>query len=75
MHEILPNIIIDPMIKGGKPVIKGTRVPVDLILGKLAGGISYEELMSEYDLKKEEILAALRYAATVLSEEEVRTVP
>ncbi|HSV31930.1 MAG TPA: DUF433 domain-containing protein [Atribacteraceae bacterium] len=75
MHEILPNIVIDPMIKGGKPVIKGTRVPVDLILGKLAGGISYEELMSEYELKKEEILAALRYAANLLSEEEVRTVP
>lgn len=75
MYEILPNIIIDPMIKGGKPVIKGTRVPVDLILSKLAGGISYEELMSEYELKKEEILAALRYAADVLSEEEVRTAP
>ncbi|MEW6663387.1 MAG: DUF433 domain-containing protein [Bacillota bacterium] len=65
MYEILPNIVIDPMIKGGKPVIKGTRVPVDLILGKLASGISYEELMSEYELKKEEILAALHYAASL----------
>ncbi|MCL5982724.1 MAG: DUF433 domain-containing protein [Firmicutes bacterium] len=61
MYEILPDIVIDTMIKGGKPVFKGIRVPVDIILGKLAGGISYEELMSEYELKKEEILAALRY--------------
>ena len=44
------------------PVIKGTRVPVDLILSKLAaGGMAYEEVMSEYDLTKEDILAALDY--------------
>ncbi|MBU4533422.1 MAG: DUF433 domain-containing protein [Firmicutes bacterium] len=38
MKEISPGIVIDPDIKGGKPVIKGTRVPVDLFLGWLAGG-------------------------------------
>ncbi|MDA8336149.1 MAG: DUF433 domain-containing protein [Peptococcaceae bacterium] len=41
MKEIMPGITIDPGIRGGKPVLSGTRVPVDLILGKLAGGASY----------------------------------
>ncbi|MBU4319789.1 MAG: DUF433 domain-containing protein, partial [Nitrospinae bacterium] len=56
------------------PVIKGTRVPVDLIIGKLAGGMTYEEVMSEYDLTKEDILAVLDYAAKHLAEEEVRAI-
>ncbi|WP_422880112.1 DUF433 domain-containing protein [Neomoorella glycerini] len=45
--------------------MKGTRVPVELIVGKIAGGLTYEEIMAEYDLKKEDILAALRYAAII----------
>jgi len=63
MQEVMPGIIVDPLIKGGKPVIKGTRVPVELIEGKIAGGLTYEEIMAEYDLKKEDILAALHYVA------------
>jgi uncharacterized protein (DUF433 family) len=47
---------------------------VDLIIGKLAGGMTYEEVMSEYDLTKEDILAALDYAAKHLSDEEVRAI-
>jgi len=69
MKEIAPRIIIDPEIQGGRPVIQGTRVPVDLILGKIAGGMTIEELMKEYELKKEDILAALQYAAQVIKEE------
>ena len=68
------RITTDPNIVLGKPVIKGTRVPVDLILGKLAGGMTYEEVMAEYELTKEDILAALDYAAKHLSDEEVRAV-
>jgi len=63
MQEIMQGITIDPLVKGGKPVIKGTRVPVELILGKLAAGLSYEEIMTEYELTKEDIFTALRYAA------------
>lgn len=70
--EIAPRIIIDEKVRFGKPVIKGTRVPVELIIGKLAGGMTYEEVMSEYDLTREDILAALDYAAKHLSDEEVR---
>jgi uncharacterized protein (DUF433 family) len=72
--EIANRIVIDQRVRFGKPVIKGTRVPVDLILGKLAGGMTYEEIMSEFDLTKEDILAALDYAAKHLSDEEVRAI-
>lgn len=72
MREISPGIVVDPEIKGGKPVIKGTRVPVDLLLGKLASGAAYEEVMHEFDLTRENIFAALRYAAAILGEEQVK---
>lgn len=72
--EIAPRITVDEKVRFGKPVIKGTRVPVDLILGKLAGGMTYEEVMVEYDLTREDILAALKYAAKSLSEEKIRAI-
>ena len=72
--EIAPRITLDEKVRFGKPVIKGTRVPVDLIIGKLAGGMTYEEVMSEYDLAREDLLAALDYAAKHLSDEEVRAI-
>ncbi|MGD0281463.1 MAG: DUF433 domain-containing protein [Dissulfurispiraceae bacterium] len=72
--EIAHRITADEKVRFGKPVIKGTRVPIDLIIGKLAGGMTYEEVMVEYDLTKEDILAALDYAAKHLSDEEVRAI-
>lgn len=72
--EVAHGITIDEKVRFGKPVIKGTRVPVDLVLGKLAGGMTYEEVMSEYELSKEDILAALDYAAKHISGEEVKAV-
>lgn len=57
--EIFDRISIDENVRFGKPVIKGTRVPVDLVLGKLAGGMSYEEVMSEYEITKEDLLAII----------------
>jgi uncharacterized protein (DUF433 family) len=72
--DIAYRITVDEKVRFGKPVIKGTRVPVDLVLGKLAGGMTYEEVMSEYDLCKEDILAALDYAAKHISGEEVKAV-
>ncbi|MBI1730260.1 DUF433 domain-containing protein [Candidatus Acetothermia bacterium] len=74
MKEIMDRIVIDEKIRSGKPVIKGTRVPVELILGKLAGGMTFEEIMSEYDLVREDILAVLNYAAKTVSLEEVRVI-
>ena len=74
MTEIAPRIVIDEKVRSGKPVIKGTRVPVDLILGKLAGGMTYEEVMIEYEIKKEDILAALDFASKYMAGEELRAV-
>ena len=71
MKEITPGIIVDDRICFGKPVIKGTRVPVEIVLGKLAGGAQIDEVMREYELSREQVLAALRYAAAVIAEEEV----
>lgn len=70
--EIAPKISVDERVRFGKPVITGTRVPVDLILGKLAGGMTYEEVMAEYDITREAILAVLDYAAKTLASEEIR---
>lgn len=73
MHvEIAPGITVDPGVRFGKPVIAGTRVPVDLILAKLAGGMRDEEVAEEYDLTLDDVRAALGYAASVLANEEVR---
>ncbi|OHB97829.1 MAG: hypothetical protein A2W74_07450 [Planctomycetes bacterium RIFCSPLOWO2_12_38_17] len=72
--EIAPRISVSEKVRFGKPVITGTRVPVDLILGKLAGGMTYEEVMVEYEITREDILAALDYAAKTLASEEIRAV-
>ncbi|MBC7795830.1 MAG: DUF433 domain-containing protein [Pyrinomonadaceae bacterium] len=57
----------NPKIMFGKPVIKGTRITVELILEKLAAGESVENILSSYDqLNREQISAALIFAAQVL---------
>jgi len=45
--EIAPRITIDEKVRFGKPVVKGTRVSVDLVLGKLAGGMEMDEVIKE----------------------------
>ena len=58
------RISSDPAIMLGKPVIKGTRVPVELIVNKLAGGRTVEQLLKSYPhLEAEDIYACLSYAA------------
>jgi len=57
------RLIIDQEIRHGKPIIKGTRVPVEIILGSLAGGMEIKEVAEEYGLKREDVLAAIEYAA------------
>ena len=67
MTEIMNRISVDKRVAFGKPVIKGTRVPVELVLGQLAGGMTFEEVMKEYDLTREDILAAFKFAAQALN--------
>ena len=65
------RIVIDPKIRHGKPIVRNTRVPVDLILGSLAAGMDVAEIAREYDIEKEDILAAVGYAAKIVADEEI----
>ena len=72
MEELMDRIIIDPEIMVGKPVIKGTRITVNLIIQLLANGATETEILEDYpDLKKEDIKAALLYASNCLDREEI----
>ncbi|RIK45373.1 MAG: hypothetical protein DCC58_06615 [Chloroflexi bacterium] len=70
--QIAPRIVVDTTVRFGKPVIAGTRVPVDLVVGAMATGMTTEEVAAEYDIAVEDVRAALAYAAQVLAEDEVR---
>lgn len=62
------HISIDPSIMFGKPCIKNTRIPVELILEKLGSGSSIEDLLSGYPkISKEDIKACLLYASVSIS--------
>lgn len=69
------RIVIDPEVQHGKPVIKGTRVPVTRILGGLAGGMTKEEVVREYGVTEEDIRAALAYASELMEKEEYHPLP
>jgi len=69
------RITIDPAVRHGKPIIKGTRVPLEIIIGSLAGGIDIAEIAREYDLQKADILSALAYAAQVIAGEKITGYP
>ena len=70
------RIAIDPKVLAGKPVIKGTRISVEFILELLANGWTVEDILKNYPpLKREDVLAALKYATEVLKEERVYPLP
>jgi uncharacterized protein (DUF433 family) len=63
------RISVDPSICHGKPCIRGTRIFISVILDNLAAGISVEEILASYpSLKREDIMAALAYAAELAHE-------
>lgn len=74
VREIAPGITVDPAVRFGKPVIKGTRVDVAALLGHLAAGDSAEVLMEDYGLSRDQVLAAIGYAAEIISLEDVHAV-
>ena len=69
------RVTIDPAVQHGKPVIRGTRVPIARIVGGLAGGMTKEEVMREYEVTAEDVLAALSYAAELIEGEEFHPLP
>lgn len=67
MENLLGRIIIDPKVMVGKPVIKGTRITVQLILGLLGQGMTFEDIFKEYPrVKREDIYACLLFAQQAL---------
>ncbi len=65
------RIEIDPRVCAGQPVIRGTRIPVAVILEHLAGGETWDSVLQGYpELKMEDISAALRYAGVALEHRE-----
>ena len=70
---MLERITIDPEICHGKPCIRGTRIPVFVVLDLLAADLSVEEIIEAYpDLAVEDIRAAIEYAALITREKTVR---
>jgi len=66
------RIEINPRVMLGKPVIRGTRIPVELILRKLSEGAAEADLLDAYpQLTREDIQAAMRYAADTLAHEQI----
>ena len=71
-EKMSSRIIFNEKILSGKPIIKGTRISVEFILELLASDMSINEITKEYPhLKKEDILAAIEYAAKTIKHEEV----
>lgn len=72
MAQVHERIEIDPEVMLGKPVIRGTRVPVELILRKLSDGATERDLLDGYPtLTVEDIRAAIAYAADSVAHEEI----
>lgn len=69
----MEKIESNPEILGGKPVIKGTRIPVYQILKLLAAGYSIDRVIEDYpDITKEDVKAAIEYAESILEFQEVK---
>lgn len=68
----MDRIEVNPDICGGKPVIRGTRIMIRNILGMIAGGYGIEKILEAYpDLTRDDVNAALEYAAQVIDEDQV----
>ena len=66
------RITVDPVQMGGVPCIRGRRVTVSLVLGQLAAGRTHEQLLADYPyLEREDVTAALEYAAAIVNEREM----
>lgn len=70
--SLMDRVEINPQIMLGKPVIKGTRITVEIILKKLSQNIAIEEILADYPrITRDDVQAAIAYAATALSTDEI----
>lgn len=70
MSDQLNRVVLNPLIRHGKPVIRGTRVPVAAVVGGLAGGMTFEQVRNDYGVTDDDIRAALQFAAELVEQEE-----
>jgi uncharacterized protein (DUF433 family) len=74
--DLRRRITFDPAIFGGKPIVRGRRLAVEHVLGLLAAGESVEALLENYPwLEREDILACLLYAYSVVARERLEVLP
>ena len=70
--NLLKRIVVDRHVLAGKPVVRGTRVPVDGIIQRVAEGQSFDEILEDYpNIKKDDIRAALEYAVGLVRAEDI----
>ena len=69
MTDLDDRIQIDPRVCHGRAIIRGTRVPITIVLGSLAGGMSYNEVQREYGIALDDIRAAIHYANALVAGE------
>jgi len=68
----MKRIEVNPKVMVGKPVIRGTRIPVDAILRRIADGWTFEKILEGYpNLKKDDIKAAIEYAESLVRGEDI----
>ena len=73
--ELLNRITSNPEIFGGKPIVRGMRIPADLILSLLAQGVNQEEILDDYpDLEPDDIRACFAYARAVIANDSIEAV-
>ncbi len=65
--EIGRGIVVDARVRFGQPTIKGTRVPVSVLLDELAAGLDPKEISREYGVTQDDLRAAIRFAARLLA--------
>ncbi len=73
-QEIVPGVVSDPHIMGGRPILKGHRSAVSQLLAQFAGGMTLQEIQDDYELTDEEIRAILNYAAHTAKEKDLEHV-
>lgn len=74
--QVLSRIKSDPKVMLGKPIVRGTRITVEILLEKLAAGASIEDILTDYPaLERDDVLAALAYARRAIGTDELIAEP
>ena len=75
LGPINERIVMDPKVCHGKPVIRGTRLPVSIVVGSLTGGMTFEDVQREYGITSDDVRAALKFAGDLVEQEQHHPLP